>query len=225
MAVPPLRNALIFSKTAGYRHESIPTAISAITNLLQDSFNVTASEDAEAHFTTSNLSGLDVVILLHTSGDFLTTEQLSALEAHVHRGGGVFAIHGAASGMTSSSWYGKLIGAHFDMHPPPERGTLLLADPSHPILSTHLPPEHWMDEWYNFKTHPAQNENLHILLRGDTTSFNGGRHGEDHPLVWCQEFEGGRSAYVALGHFEDAYSEEWFMGVVRRGVGWVAGRK
>ncbi|KAJ4287192.1 hypothetical protein N0V90_012590 [Kalmusia sp. IMI 367209] len=227
MATPPTIHALIFSKTAGYRHASIPAGIAAITKLLVQTgpFHVSASEDAETIFTTSRLSQFHVVILLQTSGNFLTSGQLSALQEYMRSGGGVFAIHGAAAGMLSSAWYGKLIGAHFDRHPDPEPGSMLVSDASHPIIASQDPPEKWMDEWYNFTSHPAQNKHLKILLRGNTKSFKGGNHGDDHPLAWCQEFDGGRSAYIALGHFDEAYGDEWFMGIVRRGILWVAGRE
>jgi type 1 glutamine amidotransferase len=59
-------------------------------------------------------------------------------------------------------------------------------------------------------------------LRGDTSSFKGGKHGDDHPLAWCQEFEGGRSAYIALGHFDEAWDSEWYVDLVKRGLMWVA---
>lgn len=80
-----------------------------------------------------------------------------------------------------------------------------------------------MDEWYNFTTHPRENARLRVLLRGDPESFKGGRMGSDHPLAWCQEFEGGRVFYTALGHFEEAYADEWFMGMLERGIVWAAG--
>lgn len=227
MATSSSLNALVFSKTAGYRHSSIPTGIAAITKILSLTglFNVTASEDAEAVFTTSSLSQFQVIVLLHTSGNFLTDDQLSALRHYVHGGGGVIALHGAAAGMPSSDWYGKLIGAHFDMHPDPEPGSLLVSHPLHPIVSSHNPPERWMDEWYNFTSHPSSNTNLQVLIRGDTRSFKGGKHGDEHPLVWCQEFEGGRSAYIALGHFSEAWESEWFTKLVERGILWAARRE
>lgn len=85
--------------------------------------------------------------------------------------------------------------------------------------------EGWKDEWYNFHMHPRENENLVVLLRGDTETFQGGMHGEDHPLAWCQEFEGGRVFFTALGHFDEAYEDEWFGGMVERGLFWVARRE
>lgn len=214
---------LVFSKTKGYRHESIPTGIVALEHLATQTgrFTITASEDASL-FTPSTLANYGVIILLHASGEYLQASEVEALKSFVRSGGGVLAIHGAAAGMHSSEWYGKLIGSHFDMHPDPEPGSLIVADASHPIISHETPPEKWTDEWYNFTSHPAENSNLHILLRGDTSSFKGGKHGKDHPLAWCQEFEGGRSAYIALGHFHEAWDSGWYVSLVRRGLMWVA---
>ena len=92
------KKALIFSKTAGYRHDSISAGIAAITTALTGFFDVTASEDAEAFFADRILSQFQIVILLQTSGDFLTVSQLNALKEYVTTGGGIYAIHGAAAG-------------------------------------------------------------------------------------------------------------------------------
>lgn len=221
-------NFLIFSKTAGYRHDSIAAGVSALKRLIGEigDFTFTSSEDATL-FTPLNLSMYRVIILLHSSGDFLSDNQLSALQEFVRSGGGVFSIHGAAAGMPSSEWYRKLIGAHFDMHPEPEPGSLQSVNGLHPInCTTGLDglPEKWMDEWYNFTSHPSENDNLEILLAGNTKTFKGGKHGAHHPLAWCQEFEGGKSAYIALGHFSTAWESKWFTGWVGRGLLWAAGR-
>lgn len=219
---------LVFSKTAGYRHECIPTAIASLTALSKQSgfFSVTASEDATL-FSASTLSQFSVIVLLHCSGDFLDAAQLDALKSYVKNGGGVVANHCAASGMPSSEWYGRLIGVQFDMHPPSEPGTVVVEGDSqdHFILNGKGGKEGRTDEWYNFKTHPRDNKNLRILLKGDTKSFKGGKMGDDHPLAWCQEFEGGRSFYTALGHFDAAYGEEWYMDQILRAILWTARRE
>ncbi|KAJ4404044.1 hypothetical protein N0V91_006154 [Didymella pomorum] len=222
-------NLLVFSKTADYRHDSIAAGIAALKRLTNESgnFKVTASEDASL-FTPETLSTYRVICLLHNSGDFLTDEQLSGLQGFVRSGGGVFGIHCAAAGMLSSDWYRRLIGAHFDMHPDPEFGSFRIVNGSHPInyaSNTDGLPEKWKDEWYNFTSHPAENVTLKFLLEGDPTTFKGGKHGSHHPLAWCQEFEGGRSAYIALGHFDEAWEDKWFSGWVERGLLWAAGRE
>lgn len=46
------------------------------------------------------------------------------------------------------------------------------------------------DEWYNFRLHPRQQApNIHVLLTVDESTHTGGKHGPDHPIAWCQEFE------------------------------------
>lgn len=92
------KKALIFSKTAGYRHDSISAGVATIATALTGLFDVTASEDAEAFFADRILSQFQIVILLQTSGDFLTSSQLNALKEYVMAGGGIYAIHGAAAG-------------------------------------------------------------------------------------------------------------------------------
>lgn len=155
MASSSVPVALIFSKTAGYRHDSISSAVSAIMDMFKTKglFNTAASEDASL-FTPAALSHYNIIILLHTSGDFLTSDQLGALQKYMHSGGSVLAIHGAAAGMPSSSWYKDLIGAHFDMHPDPEPGAILVSNASHPIIGGQAPPKTWMDEWYNSSPTP-----------------------------------------------------------------------
>lgn len=53
---------------------------------------------------------------------------------------------------------------------------------------------------------------MYVLLSVDETSYDGGTLGDHYPLVWCYEFEGGRVFYIALGHFNEAYEDEMFLG-------------
>lgn len=221
-------NVLVFSKTTGYRHDSIPAGIRMFHNLANSTklFHVTASEDASL-FTSTSLAQYHVVVLLQNIGDeIFTPSQLDALRTWVRNGGGIVAIHGAAAAMQGNEYYKGLIGASFDMHPDPEAGTILPEKSSqeHQIMKCCGGREGWKDEWYNFHTHPRENKNLQILLRGDPKTFSGGKHGDDHPLVWCQEFEGGRVFFTALGHFDEAYEDSWFVGQVKRGMLWASGR-
>jgi len=71
-ANPPLK-ILIFSKTADYRHASIPAGISAIQELgALHGWDVDATEDA-SQFNEDNLNLYDVVVWLSTSGNILNS--------------------------------------------------------------------------------------------------------------------------------------------------------
>src|SRR5262245_56823067 len=62
---------LVFSKTAGFRHASIPNGIAAIRQLAAENIlQVTATEDA-AIFSDAGLATYDAVVFLMTTGDIL----------------------------------------------------------------------------------------------------------------------------------------------------------
>ncbi|GKT46320.1 uncharacterized protein ColSpa_06501 [Colletotrichum spaethianum] len=229
---------LVFSKTSGYRHDSIPAAVSALKTLgaRTGSFNVDASEDAEASITPRSLTHYATVVFLQCTGTFLSADQVGALRSFMQSGGGFVGLHAAAAGLLDDDWYGGLVGAHFDQHPPPEEATCVVEDTGHFIMGwdgdrvggpagpADETRKRWTDEWYNFLSHPRANKNLHILVRGDPSTFEGGAMGDDHPLAWCQEFDGGRSFYTALGHYDNAYEDEWFMEQIFRAIVWTARR-
>src|SRR4051794_40383184 len=65
------RRVLVFSKTAAFRHGSIPAGVQAIRELgSANGFAVDATEDSGA-FTAANLARYDAVVWLSTTGDVL----------------------------------------------------------------------------------------------------------------------------------------------------------
>jgi hypothetical protein len=60
---------LVFSKTSGFRHASIPAALRAVRELGQrKGLGVDTTEDAEA-FTPTNLARYKAVVFLMSTGD------------------------------------------------------------------------------------------------------------------------------------------------------------
>jgi hypothetical protein len=45
----------------------------------------------------------------------------------------------------------------------------------------------------------------------DESTYTGGKMGANHPVTWCQYFEGGRSFYSALGSTKEDYSDPLFL--------------
>src|SRR5690606_32503585 len=98
----PEFSALVFSKTAAFRHDSIPAGIAAIQELGEEhGFTVDATEDAGA-FTEENLANYDVVVWLSTTGDVLNAEQQRAFEEYIQNGGGYAGIHAASDDRKST---------------------------------------------------------------------------------------------------------------------------
>ena len=142
----PLK-VLVFSKTEGFRHGSIPTGITAIKKLGKtNEFQVDATEDA-AYFEQKNLKNYQVVIFLNTTGDVLNDAQQLEFERYIQAGGNFVGVHSAADTEYDWSWYGELVGAYFKNHPKIQEANIEIIDHNHDC-TTHLPnPWTTTDEW------------------------------------------------------------------------------
>ena len=108
---------LVFSKTGGFRHESIASGIAALRKLGQkQGFIVDTTENA-SQFNEENLTQYKAVIFLNTTGDVLNQEQQNDFERFIQAGGGFLGIHSATDTEYDWPWYGKLVGAYFESHP------------------------------------------------------------------------------------------------------------
>src|SRR5437868_6371824 len=80
--IMPAFTALIFSKTSGFRHTSIPHGIATIRALgAEHGFEVDATEDS-GRFTDRELARYKVVIFLNTTGNVLDNAQKAAFETY-----------------------------------------------------------------------------------------------------------------------------------------------
>ncbi len=216
-------DVLVFSKTAGFRHGSIPAGIAAIQQLGSDNgFEVTATEDAGA-FTDENLAQYEAVVWLSTTGDVLNDDQQAAFERYVQSGGGYAGIHAASDTEYDWPWYGELVGAYFSAHPQNQDATIKVEDHVHESTA-HLPAR-WdrFDEWYNFRTNPR--DSVHVLASLDETTYSAGSGamGAEHPTAWCQVYDGGRSWYTGGGHTDQSYAEPEFLQHLLGGIQTAAG--
>jgi len=211
---------LVFSKTTGYRHASIPKGKLAILNLgKQNGFEVDTSENADV-FNESDLKKYAAVVFLCTTGEVLNYNQEVALERFIQSGGGFAGIHSAADTEYDWGWYGELNGAWFDSHPDIQPASLSIVDNSQP--STKPLPATWnrKDEWYNYK---KMGNDLKVLLKLDEQSYKGGNMGNNHPIAWYHEFDGGRAFYTGLGHTEESYSDSLFLKHILGGIQYAVG--
>ncbi|MDG4789148.1 ThuA domain-containing protein [Micromonospora sp. WMMD1102] len=215
-------DVLVFSKTAGFRHDAIPAGIQAIRELgSANSFTVTATEDS-ATFTTANLAQYEAVIFLNTTGDVLNASQQSAFESYIRAGGGYVGVHSAADTEYDWSFYGNLVGAYFASHPAIQQANVKVENRAH-AATAHLP-QTWTrtDEWYNYRTNARST--ARVLATLDESSYSGGGMGADHPHAWCKTYEGGRSFYTGGGHTQASYTESNFRAHLLGGIRYAAAR-
>jgi type 1 glutamine amidotransferase len=215
------KKVLVFSKTAGFRHgEAIATGKDKIQQLgRSNNFDVDATEDADA-FTTNNLKQYAAVVFLCTTGDVLNNQQQQAFEQYIKAGGGFVGLHSSADTEYDWPWYGELNGAYFKSHPKQQEAVFNIVDPNN-IATAHLP-KVWkrFDELYNFKWIGL---GLHILITIDENSYTGGENGENHPMSWYHDFDGGRAFYTALGHDNKSYNDPLYLQHILGGIKYAMG--
>lgn len=219
-------NVLVFSKTAGFRHDSIPAGVAAFEKLAAEKkFTVVASEDASL-FTDASLRQFNAVVFLNTTGDVLTSDQQLAMERYIQAGGGFVGVHAATDTEWEGDWFWfrKLVGAVFLNHPnqPSNVQTASLDVTDHTHYSTkHLPKQFTLtDEWYNFRD---IYQFINVVITVDETSYQGGEHGDHHPVSWFHEFDGGRSFYTAMGHTDATFADANFLEHLAGGLTYAVG--
>ena len=221
-ATQPRLRVLAFTKTAAFRHDSIPAAVRAVRELgAANGIAVDATEDGAA-FADARLARYDAVIFLLTTGDVLDGAQQEAFERYVRGGGGYVGVHSAADTEYDWPWYGELVGTYFRSHPAVQRAAIdVLAREA----STARLPRRWVrtDEWYSFRSSPGTR--VRVLARLDESSYDPGvtAMGADHPIAWAHEVGKGRSWYTGGGHTSEAYAEPLFRAHLLGGILYAAG--
>ncbi|UZK66267.1 ThuA domain-containing protein [Sphingomonas sp. M1-B02] len=227
--LPALRrpSVLIFSKTNGYRHASIPDAVGAVTRLAKArGWSVYATENA-ALFNPAQLARFDLIVFASASGDMLTPAQRDAFRAYIARGRGFVGLHAAGDG-SHPAWYQALLGyGGYAGHPNGadqfQTADLIVEDRSHPA-TRHLPPRwRWTEEYYAYGQ-PVRPD-ARILARLDETGMRlepRHRMGDRHALIWWRCEGKARIFYSALGHNPETWRDPAHLKLVDGAMAWAA---
>lgn len=224
-------NALLVTKTAGWRHESINEGVVAVKALGERNFFNVQWHQEGTPITDKYLENFQVIIFLNTTGDILKPEEQMAMEKFIQAGKGFVGIHAASDTEYDWPWYTKLVGRMFHIHPVIQTAQLVFTSNGFPGLNGFTNHQLWTDEWYEFD--PETTTNLNYILAVDEKSYNpkvewadrnlkGNGMGNFHPVAWYHDFDGGRSFYTALGHLPTVYSEPAFLSHIYAGIFWAA---
>lgn len=214
---------LVFSKTAGFRHDSAIAEGQRLLFKLGKKLGVQVdTTENESFFEKESLERYSALVFLCTSGQIFNEKQKEAFQNYMEKGGGFMGIHSASTTEYDWAWYGNLVGAYFQNHPPGKvDAKVYRVNKMHPATASLPNPWEVNDEIYNFKW---MSTHLNVVLVVDEKSFKGGTHGAYHPISWYQEFSGGKSFYTALGHDEEVYKNELFIRHILGGLSYVLGR-
>ena len=223
------KHVLVFTKNGkGYVHENIPASIAAIQKFgTENNFTVDTTTNS-ALFTDDNLKKYDAIIFSNTNNNvFDTEEQKIAFMRYIQSGGGFMGIHSASGTERHWKWFKLMLGATFLRHPPFQKFTVHVLDRKHPAVKNLSAQWETNDECYFFK---EINPSVHVLLYSDISTIKESADGKNitpdifgnrYPAAWCQEFDGGRLFYTALGHSKEDYSNATYLTHLLEGLKWV----
>jgi len=229
----PERRVLVYTRNQVgpglYVHDNIAASAAAIRKLgAENNFAVDVSDDP-AVFTEQNLKRYQALVFDNTNNEILDNDdQKAALQRYIRAGGGFVGIHSACGSMRQWPWFWSMLGGKFKRHPKLQPFTITVKDPKDPSTA-HLPETfQWTDEFY-FLDHMA--DDLHVLLAGDLTKLDdpakddypGKKFGDEFPLAWRHQFDGGREWYTALGHKPEHYSDPKLTHLILGGILWAMG--
>ena len=215
---------LVFTKTNGYRHESIATGVKALRQMGRENNFIVLRTESPEDFNSENLANYGLVVFLSTTMNVLDESEQKAFENYIQSGGSFLGIHAAADTEYDWQWYGKLVGGYFESHP---NNPNVLEAKIDVLSKNHSATAHLQntfkrnDEWYNFK---SLNPDVTVLMKLDETSYTGGTNGDNHPIAWYHEYDGGRAFYTGGGHTNESYSEPDFKQHLLGAIEWCLGR-
>ncbi|MDG4772293.1 ThuA domain-containing protein [Solwaraspora sp. WMMD792] len=212
---------LVFTSTEGVAHPSTAKGVNAVRSLGRNNgFTVDVSRNGTV-FTEENLANYAAVVFLNNNGDVLDDAQQEAFENYVKAGNGYIGVHAAVDAEPDWAFYRDLVGTTSTGTTASGAGVIDVADRYHPSTST-VPRQLTIDENYlNF----AENVRgiQHVLATVDTDTVSDSSMGYDHPVSWCQDYQGGRSWYTGLGSAPETFTIGAFRKHLLGGIQWAAG--
>ncbi|WP_326822626.1 ThuA domain-containing protein [Streptosporangium sp. NBC_01756] len=221
---------LVYSRTAGPRHAHLGTplgsgmnpplnddnvAVKAMLELgRENGFAVDYTEDVTQLSSAGRLLPYNAVMFLSTTRDTLDDAAQTALRQYIRAGGGFVGVHNAFGTEYNWPWYEGLLGnANFYDHSANQPGVVETV--GRRDASTQGLPQRWAfsDEWYNLVPFPTRVRVLaevdeSTLARGVRGNLGHPGHGDDHPVSWCQYYDGGKAWLTTLGHDVKAWTDE-----------------
>ncbi|MGE0021578.1 MAG: ThuA domain-containing protein [Draconibacterium sp.] len=221
-------NVLVFSKTSGFRHESISSGLKMLfDHSAKQNWVITATEN-DALLRDGFLSTFDVVVFMNPTGNAIDADGQAAFEKFMKTGKGFVGIHAAADCEYEWPYYGSLVGGYFKTHPASQTATVVFEKSEHPAMKPFNGMKSYstFDEWYTFKENPRPN--VHVLATLDETTIkkfdNDNFRMGDHPIIWWNEKNGIRSFYTGFGHTHEAFQDEKIQEHIKNAINWAGKR-
>ena len=218
---------LVVTHTAGFRHDSLPAAEQALSQIGSDS-GLFATEfcrtgdDVRTRLTAAGLAGIDAVFFANTSGN-LAVPDLQAFLDWIGSGKGFLGTHSASDTYRDAPAYLEMLGGELITHGSIVEAEVRVSESGNPTVAHLAPAFRIADEWYRFRSIGAKT----VLLKFDRNPPDGlGAAGDavDLPLAWQKNHGLGRVFYTALGHRSEVWDDPRFRKHLLEAVRWAVRR-
>ena len=235
---PELR-VLVFSGTGWYRHPEIPAVNGWLVRIgAEEGMQFDVTETA-VDVSAESLDNYDVLLLNNANvlDKVFTEEQRQDIEKWYQSGGGILALHAVLVHQDGWPWLQDLGGCDFDSDSEFLKAKVVV-DPraiDHPSVKG-FGSEFWYEaDWTNHTVAVTGLPGVQVLLRVDESTYdpvrryfkehNGKAMGEDHPIAWLREWDGGRFFYTELGHTVSSLNTKFGKQHIIEGLRWAANKK
>jgi len=248
------RKILIFAKTNGFHHDSVGTGKVALTELGKKTgaWETVVSDDL-ANFEPKNISQLDGIVFLSTTGEPFdpskdeaakmddqakkdaekrADELKKSLMDFVKGGKAFIGIHAATDTFYNWHEYGEMIGGYFDAHPWTSGTQVSIkVEPGQekfPLVAMFDGKNiDFKEEIYQLKD-PYDSKKVHMLLRldpekSDMNVQNLHRQDKDWGVSWVKSWGKGRVFYCSIGHNHEMYWNPIILRHYLAGIQWALG--
>ncbi|HKB90010.1 MAG TPA: ThuA domain-containing protein [Opitutaceae bacterium] len=205
------RALLVFYRTEGFVHGSIPYANEALRQLGEHTgaFKAELSEDMSV-FTPENLAKYDAVLFQNTTHlAFDAPAQRQALLDFVKSGKGLIGIHAASDNFYNWPEAQAMLGGIFHSHPWVSKDTVAVKvdDPQNPVVAAFGRKGFWIREEIYQIVGPYGRDKQRVLLSLDMSKSDNQRPADklartdnDFPVAWLKPYEKGRVFFSSIGH-------------------------
>lgn len=228
---------LLFSGTGWYRHPEIPIINGWLVRLgAEHNMQLDVSETGD-DISTEKLEKYDVILFNNANvlDKIFNEEQRAAIENWYKNGGAIVALHAVLVHQEEWPWLMNLGGCDFNSDSEFLKAKVVV-DPAavdHPAITGHGK-EFWYEaDWTNHTKSVTGLPGVQVLLRVDESSYepvreyfqtrDGKAMGDDHPIAWTREWDGGRFFYTELGHDLRSLDTPFGKQHVIEGIKWAVG--
>ncbi len=233
---------LMVTQSKGFVHnpvkraeDSLATSEVAMIQLAQKSglFEIDCTQDCASDFTKENLQNYDIV-MFYTTGelpiapedrDYFINDWLK------QPGHGFIGFHSAADTYRAGNpqkneefrWYWDMVGGTFAGHPWNAGATVTMTvhDPEHPTMQPFGKEFTHQDEIYQYVN--WQPEKVRVLMSLDMSRCTPQKP-YHVPVAWVKNWGQGKVYFNNLGHRDETWTNEAFLGSVANAVRWIDGQ-